>query len=132
MGEIDNLVAQATNRRDRLFATAAIMTISQTYRAAVVDLGIEPAPGAMDQAITSLQNLAQEPVHGKQQWMLDHAWNTAIQLLEPYLFESKYEEETGIPVARKASGDTNSFPLVLARFGADFADNLRIAEQCDR
>lgn len=130
MTTIDNLVAEATEQQNRIFAAAGIMTVSQTYKAAVADLELTPYPAPMGETVATLKDLAWMPVHGKREWMLDQAWSALIWLLEPYLFADEDEEETGSPVARKNPGDRQSFPLILAKFEADFEDNLRVAEQC--
>ncbi|HDX9007398.1 TPA: hypothetical protein RQO57_004478 [Aeromonas dhakensis] len=110
MTTINDMVAKATAQRDRSFATAAIMTVNQTYMAAVSDLGLTPNSEAISEAVVKLTELAAEPVHGKRQWMLDHAWAILGSLLN-------------------VNFNTEEFPLVFARFEADFADNLRAAER---
>lgn len=124
MKTINNMVAEATAQRDRIFATAAIMTVNQTYMAAVADLGRTPNSEAIGEAVVKLTELAAEPVHGKRQWMLDHAWAILGSLLNVN-FDTEEDEESIDHLFA-----TDSFTLVLARFEADFADNLRIAEQC--
>lgn len=124
MTTINNMVAEATERRDRIFAAAAIMTVNQTYMAAVADLELTPNCEAMGEAVAKLTKLAVEPVHGKRQWMLDHAWAILGSLLNVNFDADEDEELLDHLFA------PNTFDLVLARFEADFADNLRSAELC--
>lgn len=122
MTTINNMVAEATAQRDRIFAAAAIMTVNQTYMAAVTDEGLTPSPEAIGEAVAKLTELAAEPVHGKRQWMLDHAWSILVSLLPTNVVTEDGED----PILLV----NNSFPLVLARFKDDFEDNLRIVERC--
>lgn len=122
MTTINNMVAEATAQRDRIFAAAAIMTVNQTYMAAVADEGLTPSSEAISEAVAKLTELAAEPVHGKRQWMFDHAWSILVSLLPTNVVTEDGED----PVLLV----NNSFPLVLARFKDDFEDNLRIAERC--
>ncbi|WP_321150237.1 hypothetical protein [Aeromonas jandaei] len=122
MTTINNMVAEATAQRDRIFAAAAIMTVNQTYMAAVTDGGLTPSSEAIGEAVAKLNELAAEPVHGKRQWMFDHAWSILVSLLPTNAVTEDGED----PVLLV----NNSFPLVLARFKDDFEDNLRIAERC--
>ena len=124
MTTINNMVAEATAQRDRIFAAAAIMTVNQTYMAAVTDEGLTPSPKAIGEALAAaakLTELAAEPVHGKRQWMLDHAWSILVSLLPTNVVTEDGED----PILLV----NNSFPLVRARFKDDFADNLRIVER---
>ena len=50
MTTINNMVAEATAQRDRIFAAAAIMTVNQTYMAAVTDGGLTPSSEAIGEA----------------------------------------------------------------------------------
>ncbi|TNH80972.1 hypothetical protein [Aeromonas sobria] len=122
MTTINNMVAEATAQRDRIFAAAAIMTVNQTYMAAVTDEGLMPSPEAIGEAVAKLTELAAEPVHGKRQWMFDHAWTILVSLLPTNVVMEDGEDPSLLV--------NNSFPLVLARFKDDFEDNLRIAERC--
>ena len=124
MTTINDMVANATVQRDRSFATAAIMTVNQTYMAAVSDLGLTPNSEAIGEAVVKLTELAAEPVHGKRQWMLDHAWAILCSLLNVNF--NTEDDETSIDHLF----DPDTFPLVFSRFEADFADNLRAAERC--
>lgn len=121
MTAINDMVAEATAQRDRSFSIAAIMTVNQTYMAAVSDLGLPPNSEAINEAVVKLTELALEPVHGKRQWMFDHAWAILVSLLPTNAVTEDGEEPTLLV--------NNSFPLLLARFKDDFADNLRIAER---
>ena len=122
MMAISKMVDEATVRRDRVLAAAAIMTVSQTYMAAVADLGSPQNTEALEESIEKLKKLAVEPVHGKRQWMLDHAWSILVSLLPTNVVTEDGED----PILLV----NNSFPLVLARFKDDFEDNLRIVERC--
>lgn len=54
MMAISKMVDEATVRRDRVLAAAAIMTVSQTYMAAVADLGSPQNTEALGKVRTSL------------------------------------------------------------------------------
>lgn len=121
---ISKMVDEATVRRDRVLAAAAIMTVSQTYMAAVADLGSPQNTEALEESIEKLKKLAVEPVHGKRQWLIEHAWSILVTLLGAKMTVKEDEGTLEYILA------TGSFILVLDRFEADFSDNQRFAEQC--
>lgn len=124
--DISKMVDKTTVLRDRVFATAAVMTVNQTYMAAVTDLKIPPNPTALEESLEKLKVLAVLPVHGKQQWMFDHAWDTLITLMGEKIVGGEDEESLDHLF------NSDSFTFVPERFEADFMVNLRFAEQCSR
>ncbi|WP_438404614.1 hypothetical protein [Aeromonas hydrophila] len=126
MMDISKMVEKATVLRDRIFATAAVMTVNQTYMAAVTDLKIPPNLADLEESLEKLKELAVLPVHGKRQWMLDHAWDTLITLIGDKIVGGEDEESLDHLF------NNGSFTFVQERFEADFSVNLRFAEQCSQ
>lgn len=79
---------------------------------------------ALEESIEKLKKLAVEPVHGKRQWLIEHAWSILVTLLGAKMTVKEDEGTLEYILA------TGSFILVLDRFEADFSDNQRFAEQC--
>lgn len=117
---LDNIEA-LEQRRNQILATAAAMTIRQTYMAAVANLKLEPNTDDMARMIAVIKAAAAEPIHGLRDSLTLHTRNeVAIH------FTSYSRMEDGC-LHLETNG--NSFDLIYQMLAEDFNDNLRIAEQ---
>ena len=107
-------------RCNRIQYVTALMTVTQTYRAVIADLGLPHDSEVMCHVADTLYELSETPVHGKRDWMREQAWKQVLYLLRHWR----------VIVADKSLilFNGNTFELVRSAFDKDYAYNLRIAE----
>ncbi|WP_042051878.1 hypothetical protein [Aeromonas dhakensis] len=127
-------VKAAEARRVRIYSTAALMTLSQWQRAATADLGIEPRPDIMRVWADHVRDSVADSPIGYKNALCYSTFNLFASITGEFEHRVMEEDEAignvigGMVITH---GD-REFAYTWERWEQDFADNLRIAEQCDR